>query len=143
MNPMCLVVLDVGPGHNLATILSNIGDEVLKQDLKVNERELVVKRGQHMRLLAVWAQDKRVGSSIVVDDATLSRCLSMMARRGWKDYFAIKVSECQKKGDHEAKENSTVVAEGSGGSEVKVKGKGPEIPQSTSTDRYELLPATS
>ena len=139
ISPMSVIIIDVGAGHSLATVLTNVRNEVLEQGLSANEREVVVQRGGRMKLLAVWSQDGRVGSSIVVDDAALRRCLSLMARRGWKDYFAIKVTERAKgKDDNDGKKKGLMVD-----GDEKGKGREAHLPEeSTSTlPAAILLPA--
>ncbi len=94
--PSRFLVLDYSPSDALETMIQKIRIKLRDPDFLVNEREIVEQRMNHMRLEVAWligGFGGDVGHSILLDDAALAHNFAMMERRGWKDFFVIKVKQ--------------------------------------------------
>ena len=94
--PSRFLVFDYSPSDALETMIYKIRIKLRDPDFLDNEREIVEQRVNYMRMEVAWligGSGGDVGHSILLDDAALAHNFAMMERRGWKDYFVIKVKQ--------------------------------------------------
>jgi len=94
--PSRFLVFDYSPSDALETMIYKIRIKLRDPEFLVNEREIVEQRMNDMRMEVAWligGSGGDVGHSILLDDAALAHSFAMMERRGWKDFFVIKVKQ--------------------------------------------------
>lgn len=140
--PSRFLVFDHSPSDALETMIYKIRIKLRDAEFLVNEREIVEQRMNEMRMDVAWligGSGGDVGHSILLDDAALAHSFAMMERRGWKDFFVIKVKQTYYENGLDQLETPKEIEEADD-KESEGKGEKPRLDEhgSTQTERMTL-----